>query len=236
VQDPNHCSIIEHNPAQLNKRLNNAFNNSSTILYNEIIGSEFSQTTMKTIILASASPRRKALLKQIGLKFKVEASNYEEKISSDSEPHELAKSLSLEKAKAVAKKHKNILVIAADTFIVFEGRILGKPHTETEAKEMLETINGKAHSVITGFTIIDAGDDKALSRSVETKVYLRKLSSNEIDAYVKSKEPLDKAGAYAIQGLGSVIVEKIEGDYYNVVGLPLSALAESLKEFGVHVL
>jgi len=191
---------------------------------------------MKTIILASASPRRKELLQRIGLKFKVDPSNYEENISSELEPHELAQSLSLEKAKLVAEKHMNALVIAADTFIVFEGKILGKPRTETEAKEMLETISGRQHSVITGFTIIDAASNKALSKAVETKVYIRKLSSNEIDAYVESKEPLDKAGAYAIQGLGSVIVEKIEGDYFNVIGLPLSALAETLKEFGVHIL
>ena len=191
---------------------------------------------VKAIILASASPRRKELLERIGLKFEVEPSNYEEGISSELGPHELAKSLSLEKAKLVAQNHKNTLVIAADTFIVFESRILGKPRTETEAKEMLKTMNGKPHSVITGFTIIDTDSNKALSRSVETKVHLRQLSSNEIDAYVRSKEPLDKAGAYAIQGLGSVIVEKIEGDYYNVVGLPLSALVKSLKEFGVHVL
>jgi len=191
---------------------------------------------MKTIILASASPRRKELLRKIGLKFKVEPSNYEEKVSQDLEPHELAKSLSLEKARLVAPKYKNALIIAADTFIVFEGKILGKPHTETEAKQMLETLNGKPHSVITGFTIVDTGSNKAVSEAVETKVYLRKLSSHEIDAYVQSKEPLDKAGAYAIQGLGSVIVEKIEGDYFNVIGLPLSALTERLKEFGVSIL
>jgi len=191
---------------------------------------------VKAIILASASPRRKELLERIGLKFEVEPSNYEEGISSELGPHELAKSLSLEKAKLVAQNHKNTLVIAADTFIVFESRILGKPRTETEAKEMLKTMNGKPHSVITGFTIIDTDSNKALSRSVETKVHLRQLSSNEIDAYVRSKEPLDKAGAYAIQGLGAVIVEKIEGDFFNVIGLPLSALTESLKEFGVHIL
>src|SRR4030042_3393861 len=109
---------------------------------------------MRTIILASASPRREELLKKIGLKFKVEPSNYEEDMSHELEPHELAKSLSWEKAKLVAKKHKNVLVIAADTFIVFEGEILGKPRTEIEAREMLERINGKPHSVITGFTII----------------------------------------------------------------------------------
>ena len=195
-----------------------------------------SDSHMKTIILASASPRRKELLEKIGLKFKVEPSNYEENISPESEPHELAKSLSLGKAKLVARNHKSALVIAADTFIVFEGKILGKPRTETEAKKTLETISGRQHSVITGFTIIDTETNKALSKSVETQVYIRKLTSNEIDAYVKSKEPLDKAGTYAIQGLGSVIVEKIEGDYFNVMGLPLSALAENLKEFGVHIL
>ena len=191
---------------------------------------------VRTIILASASPRREELLKKIGLKFKVEPSNYEEDTSYELEPHELARSLSWGKARLVAKNHQNVLVIAADTFIVFEGKILGKPRTKAEAREILERINGMPHSVITGFTIVDSESSKALSRSVETKVHLRKLTPNEIDAYVKSKEPLDKAGAYAIQGLGSVIVEKIEGDYYNVVGLPLSALVESLKEFGVHIL
>ena len=191
---------------------------------------------MKAIILASASPRRKDLLEQIGLSFRVEPSNYQENIRLDLEPHELAKSLSLEKARLVARNHRNALVIAADTFIVFEGKILGKPRTETEAKEMLKAMIGKPHSVITGFSIIDADSNKTVSGSVETRVHLRKLGSDEIDAYVRSKEPLDKAGAYAIQGLGSVIVEKIEGDYFNVIGLPLSTLAESLKEFGVHIL
>jgi septum formation protein len=191
---------------------------------------------MKTVILASASPRRKELLEKIGLKFEAEPSNYEEDISPKLKPRELAESLSFEKAKVAAGSHKNALVIAADTFIVFRGKILGKPKTETQAKKMLETINGKPHSVITGFTIIDTENNKAISKSVETKVYIKRLTPNEVDAYVKSGEPLDKAGAYAIQGLGSVIVEKIEGDYFNVMGLPLSALAESLKEFGVHIL
>ena len=191
---------------------------------------------MKTIILASASPRRKELLEKIRLRFKVEPSNYEEDINSELEPHELAKSLSLKKAKLVAKNHKSALVIAADTFIVLEGKILGKPRTETAARKMLQALSGRQHSVITGFTIIDTESNKVLSRSVATRVYIRQLTSNEIDNYVKSKEPLDKAGAYAIQGLGSIIVQKIEGDYSNVIGLPLSALAGSLKEFGVHIL
>jgi len=191
---------------------------------------------MKTIILASASPRRKELLEKIGLRFEVEPSNYEEDMHSGLEPHEFAQKISLEKAKAVASKHENAIVIAADTFIVFGGQILGKPHTEKEARKMLEAISGESHSVITGFSIIDTGKNKTLSKSVETKIYIRKLTSAEIDAYVKSKEPLDKAGAYAIQGLGAVFVEKIEGDYFNVIGLPLSALTEALKEFGINIL
>ena len=191
---------------------------------------------MREIILASASPRRKELLEKIGLRFKVEPSNYEEDTPSALEPHELARKISLEKAKVVASKHQNVIVIAADTFVVFGDQILGKPHTEKEARKMLELINGKSHSVITGFSIIDTSNNKTLSKSVETKTYIRKLTSAEIDAYVKSKEPLDKAGAYAIQGLGSVFVEKIEGDYFNVIGLPLSALTEALKEFGINIL
>ena len=191
---------------------------------------------MKRIILASASPRRVELLEKIGLRFKVEPSNYEEDMHSELEPHEFARKISLEKAEAVASKHKNAIVIAADTIIVFGSKILGKPHTENEARKMLETINGKSHSVITGFSIMDTGKNKTISKSVETKIHIRKLTPAEIDAYVKSKEPLDKAGAYAIQGLGAVFVERIEGDYFNVIGLPLSALTKALKEFGINIL
>ena len=191
---------------------------------------------MKRIILASASPRRRELLEKIGLKFEVEPSNYAEDMRSRLSPDELAKSISLEKAKVVASKHKNAIVIAADTFIVFRGKIMGKPGTEAEARKMLMMLRGKSHSVITGFTILDTDRNKVLTKSVETIIHIKNLTPEEIDAYVKSKEPLDKAGAYAIQGLGSVIVERIEGDYFNVMGLPLSALAEGLKEFGVRIL
>src|SRR4030042_1403714 len=150
---------------------------------------------MKTIILASGSPRRKELLEIIGLKFKVEPSNYEEDIKSGVEPHEIAQRISLEKAKVVASKHKNAIVIAADSLIVFRGKIMGKPSTEAEAREMLTTLKGKSHSVITGFTILDTDEKKVLSRSVETIIHVKNLTSEEIDAYVKSTEPLDKAGA-----------------------------------------
>jgi septum formation protein len=191
---------------------------------------------MKRIILASASPRRKELLEKIGLKFEVEPSDYAEDMRSELSPDELARSISLEKAKVVAGKHKNAIVIAADTFIVSRGKILGKPNTPAEARKMLMTLKGRSHSVITGFTILDTDKNKVLTKSVETIIHIKNLTSQEVDAYVKSKEPLDKAGAYAIQGLGSVIVERIEGDYFNVIGLPLSVLAEGLKEFGIHIL
>ncbi len=191
---------------------------------------------MKKIILASASPRRKEILGITGLKFSVCVSDYVEDLDLSLRPRELARFLSRKKAEAVSGKYRNALIIAADTFIVFKDRILGKPHTDKEAEKMLTMLNGKAHAVITGFTIIDTATGKKLSRSVETKVYFKRLSKEEIRAYVRSKEPLDKAGAYAIQGLGAVFIEKIEGDYFNVVGLPLCAVTESLREFGVNVL
>jgi len=191
---------------------------------------------MKKIILASASPRRRELLALTGLKFKVDPGDYQEDMSIPLDPHRLSRFLSLEKAKDVAARHRDALIIAADTFIVFRGGLLGKPHTEREARRMLLMLSGRRHSVITGFTILDTASGKRLSRSVETTVFFRKLTGKEIDAYVKSGEPLDKAGAYAIQGLGAIVVRKIEGDYFNVIGLPLNALAEGLKKFGIQIL
>jgi septum formation protein len=191
---------------------------------------------MKKIVLASASPRRKELLEKIGLAFDIDPGNASEDLDPDLGPHEMAKTISLQKALAVAPKHSNTIVIAADTFIVFQGRIIRKPATEAEAKEILTTLCGTSHSVITGFTIIDTGDNRTVSRAIETIVHMKQLTQDEIDAYIMSKEPMDKAGAYAIQGIGSIIVDKIEGDYFNVIGLPLSALVECLKQFGVNVL
>lgn len=190
----------------------------------------------RKIILASASPRRKEILEATGLKFSIDAGDYEEDMNLKLKPHQLAKFLSSEKAGIIAVKHTNALVIAADTFIVFKDILLGKPNTREEALRMLTLLNGKSHSVITGFTIIDTNTKKKLSRSVETRVYFRKMTASEIEAYIKTGEPLDKAGAYAIQGIGAVIVKKIEGDYFNVMGLPLSSLTEALKKFGVSVL
>jgi nucleoside triphosphate pyrophosphatase len=202
--------------------------NSATILLCDL--------AMKKIVLASASPRRRELLEQTGLRFEVEPTDYDEETTSASEPHEIARELSLGKARAAARKHRKALVIAADTLVVLGDRIIGKPHTNAQARDMLRALNGKAHSVITGFTVLDTETGKVLSKSVETRVHMKKLTLKEIDSYVRTKEPLDKAGGYAIQGWGAALVDRIEGDFSNVVGLPLSALADSLSGFGVKVL
>ncbi len=190
----------------------------------------------RTIILASASTRRKELLEMTGLQFKIDPGDYMEDMNLKLSPHELAKFLSMEKAKSVAGRYDNAIIIAADTFVIIKGRILGKPHTEEEARKMLELLGGATHSVITGFTVLDTKTGKKISKSVETRVTFKELTEKEIDAYVKTKEPMGKAGAYAIQGLGSIIVKRIEGDYFNVIGLPLCPLAECLKEFGIRIL
>ncbi len=190
----------------------------------------------RTIILASASPRRRELLAITGLKFTVDASDFAEDLGLGFAPPALARHLSREKARAVACKYRDALIIAADTFIVFRDRLLGKPHTEKEALEMLVALNGKSHTVITGYTVLDTASGRIFSHSVSTRVFFRKKTIAELSAYVKTGEPLDKAGAYAIQGLGSLLVRRIEGDYFNVIGLPLSSLAESLKKFGLDVL
>lgn len=190
---------------------------------------------MKKIILASASPRRKMLLKQIGLNFKVVASDFEEMINTKISSHELARKLSLGKAKVVAIKLSNSIIIAADTFVTFKGKILGKPKNKQDAKRILKLLSGKMHLIITGFTIIDTTTGQTATNSVETKVYFKKLTNKEIDTYVETGEPLDKAGAYGIQEKGSLFVKKIEGDYFNVVGLPIYAVVETLKKFGVKI-
>lgn len=176
------------------------------------------------------------LLKQIGLNFRAVKSNYNEKIDSKVNPYELARIISLGKAKAVVKKNsKNAVIIAADTLVVFNGKILGKPKDKRDAKRMLHLLSGKTHLIITGFTILDTDTGKSISKSVETKVYFRKLADKEIDAYIETGESFDKAGAYGIQEKGSLFVKKIEGDYFNVVGLPIYALTETLKKFSIKV-
>jgi septum formation protein len=188
---------------------------------------------MKSIVLASSSPRRKELLEMIGLKFTVDSAEVEEDIGRNLNPANLVKIISLEKATAAAARHPGSIVIAADTFGVLGNKLLGKPHSAAEAVAMLQMMSGRCHSVLTGFTILDSVGGRTVSKMAETRVYFKKLSSEKIENYVQSGEPLDKAGAYAIQGVGSSLIERIEGDYYNVIGLPLYALVSELKKFGV---
>lgn len=192
--------------------------------------------TMKPIILASESPRRKELLEKIGLKFKVIKSNFKEYADPKLSPHQLVKKLSLEKAKAVFKNHKDSLIIAADTFVVCGGRVLGKPKDKKDARRMLSSLSNKSHLVITGFTIIDCSLNKIITKSIETKVRMKKLNDKEINDYIATKEPFGKAGAYAIQEKGSMFIQKIEGDFFNAVGLPIHTIAWELKKLGVKVL
>ncbi|MDA8387770.1 MAG: Maf family protein [Nitrospiraceae bacterium] len=188
------------------------------------------------IILASASERRKEILGLTGLEFSIEESGVEEEMPAGMPPGRLARLLSGQKAAAVAAREKDAIIIAADTFIIINGRYLGKAHDRAEAGSMLRALSGRSHLVITGYTVMDSSSGRRISATSSTKVYFRRFGKEEIDSYVKTGEPIGKAGAYAIQGLGAALVRKIEGDFFNVVGLPLSALLVTLKKFGIRVL
>lgn len=193
-------------------------------------------TEPRKIILASKSKGRQKLLEQIGLTFSTEASDYEEDMSLTITPAELVKMLSLGKARAVALKHKNAIVIGADSVGVLENKILGKPKDEADARAMLQSMSGKKHTFISGLTVIDTKLNKEETVVAETQVYFRKLTNREIDEYITSGESLSCATSYAIQGKGAVLVQKIEGEYSNIMGLPLSKLATILPEFGIRIL
>ncbi len=191
---------------------------------------------MKQLVLASSSPARKKIFELAKIPFIVDASSYEEDMSLKLEPSELAKHLSLGKAQQVSARHRNAVVIGADSFAVYGGQLLGKPHTLERAKEMLTMLSGNAHSFITGFTIIDTETGDKFSDVVETKVYFRKLTPDEVNSYLEKEDVLEKAGAYIIQGLGVVLVDKIDGSYSNVMGLPISQISVALKKFGIKFL
>lgn len=191
---------------------------------------------MRKIILASNSPRRNELLRQIiGDNFIIKTSSYDENNSLKMTPKNLVMHHSREKGRDVAKHFKNGIVISADTVVVFKNKILGKPHTEERATQMLKKISGNYVDVITGLTVVDIDSDKKLTTFEITKVKIKKISEAEIIDYVKSGEPLDKAGAFGIQEKGAVFVEKIEGCYFNIVGLPLFKLNKILARIGINV-
>ena len=179
------------------------------------------------IILASNSPRRKELMHYITDDFIIKSAEVDETLKDGVTPEEAVMYLS--KIKALPFKNENDIVIGADTVVCIDGTILGKPENEKDAKRMLRLLSGKTHSVFTGICVIKGEEIENIA--VETKVKFFELTESEIEQYVKTGEPLDKAGAYGIQGYGSLLVEGIEGDYFNVVGLPVSALYRVLHKY-----
>ena len=185
------------------------------------------------LILASQSPRRRELLAMMGLRFTVHAADIDETMDPGRPAGEEVARVSRAKALAVARGPEDV-VVAADTVVACQGKILGKPHTPERAAEMLRLLSGRDHQVLTGCTVLRG--ETVLSHLEITHLYFRPLSPEEIAAYVATGEPLDKAGAYGIQGLGGLFVRRLEGDYYNVMGLPLCALTGLLRQVGVPVL
>jgi septum formation protein len=187
------------------------------------------------IILASNSPRRRELLAQIGLVFTVSPADVDESVLPGEAPEPYAVRLALDKARSAAMRAGKGIVIAADTIVVAGGAILGKPTDAEDARRMLKALSGRQHEVVTGLAVMDAATRRSSARTSVTKVWFRDLSEREINAYVATGEPLDKAGAYGIQERGALMVERIEGCYSNVVGLPLSLLGEILREFDIAI-
>ena len=187
----------------------------------------------KRIILASASPRRKELLSMMGYEFDIQVSHKEE-VYSATEPDEIVEELAVLKAKDIAEKNeqKNLIVIGSDTVVAHEGKILGKPQSETDAFEMIKGYQGDKHQVYTGVAILSydtEGNEKTINHAVKTDVYVNPMTDDEIWKYIHSDNVMDKAGAYGIQSGFAIHIEKIEGDYFNVVGLPVSFVYEELK-------
>lgn len=191
---------------------------------------------MRRIILASASPRRKELLKQlIGDNFLVYPSSYEEPPQPSLSPEKLLIRHSIEKARDVAKHFDSGIIISADTSVLHNEEVLGKPESPENAEEMLKKLNGRKFRVLTGLTVLDLDSKQEISESESTNIWMAEMSEKQISAYVRTGEPLDKAGAFAAQGKGAVLIERVEGDFFNAVGLPLFRLGKILERLGVSV-
>lgn len=190
---------------------------------------------MEKYILASASPRRKELLEQIGIKFDIVVSNADEsKVGKDMPVMLYVEELAMLKAAATAdylrkNKRGDFIIISADTVVTLDGKILGKPKNEEGAFSMLCALSGKKHEVFTGICVMRSKDGFSVADYEKTTVYFNELTDEKIRSYIKTGEPMDKAGAYGIQGRGAVLVNRIDGDYFNVVGLPLSKLSKILE-------
>ncbi len=192
--------------------------------------------SMKQLILASASPRRKQLLELLGLHFSVFPSEIEEKLIPGLTPRKQVEALSKQKAEAVGAKFTNAIILAADTMVVCGDEVIGKPKDEEAAKKILRKLSGTEHSIVTGFTLLDTETKKRVTKSTETKIWFRKISSKEIAEYIEREKPFDKAGAYAVHELAAVFIQKIEGDDSGATGLSVFLLTKELKKFGIEVL
>ncbi len=187
----------------------------------------------RTIILASTSPRRRELLERACVKFTVESPQVEEDMSQKVSPQQLVKNLAFAKASAVAARHKDAIVIGADTVVALGNKRWSKPESEKEARMMLRTLSGKQHEIWTGFCILDTKIKKRVLKAVRATLQMRKLTSAEIEGYIKTGEPMDGAGGYKIQGAGGFLADFISGDYSSVLGLPLSDVLAALQKFGI---
>ena len=185
---------------------------------------------MQQLILASSSPRRQELLRQIGIPFVVEAPEVDEHAVEADSPAELVERLALRKASAVAARHPADIVLGADTIVVVDGEVLGKPGDRAEAEAMLTRLSGRPHQVLTGVAVVRGSE--ALVAHEETVVRFAPLTREQVQWYVQTGEPMDKAGAYGIQGRAAALIASISGDYFNVVGLPLHRTVQMLTQFG----
>ncbi|MFS0654681.1 Maf family protein [Bacillus sp. 179-C3.3 HS] len=186
---------------------------------------------MNQFILASQSPRRKELLDLAGYSYEIHASQLKEEINRNLSPAENVQWLAEQKANDIHTKHPNAVVIGADTIVALDGTCLGKPKDQADASEMLQLLSGKTHQVLTGVTIQSENRKETFYESTEVTFWT--LTQQEIDRYIKTGEPLDKAGSYGIQGKGALFVQKIAGDYFSVVGLPIAKTAKVLQTFGI---
>jgi septum formation protein len=191
---------------------------------------------MRQIVLASESPRRKLLLESIGIKFRTHPSNIDEESITVTDPYVLTKELSQLKAAEVARQYKNAIIIAADTVVLFKNQIFGKPKNVEDARAALKKLRGTTHKVITSCTILDTKSGRSFTDVSESGMMMKNISDELLERYIKSGEPMDKAGSYGYTGVGTILVERIEGDYYSEVGLPLGFVIEKLEELGVPVI
>ena len=181
------------------------------------------------VILASASPRRKEILQNTKLNFDIQKSDIEEVILENESPEDMVVRLAYEKAFDVAKRNTDRLVIGADTIVALDNEVLGKPKDQNEAYQMIKRLSNKTHKVITGISLINLKENKIIKNYVVSFVTFKDLSEDSIKDYINTNESLDKAGAYGIQGYGALLVKNIQGDYFNIVGLPISRLSDLLK-------